>query len=235
MKIQPLASGSKGNCYLIEDDCTSLLVECGITIRRIREGLNFKLRGISATLISHEHSDHGKAVEPLLRMEIDCWMSRGTAGRLLLPHMHSHHRLHFAMSGQRFEVGTFAVMPFSTVHDAAEPLGFLLASGRGKLLYATDTACIPARFSGLTHIMIECNYQEQLLMSRLKDGKVDPALDLRVRHSHMSQESVCKFLGLQDLSLLCEVWLLHISAENVDIRSMTSAIRSVVNCPVFVA
>lgn len=55
IEIKPLASSSKGNCYLISDNTTKIMIECGITIDRIRKGGDYKLSEIKACLISHEH------------------------------------------------------------------------------------------------------------------------------------------------------------------------------------
>lgn len=55
MKIKVIASGSKGNCYLIDDGETKLLIECGIPFKQIQIGCDFKLSSVAACLVSHEH------------------------------------------------------------------------------------------------------------------------------------------------------------------------------------
>jgi len=55
MKIESLASSSKGNCYIISDEKTSLMIECGLSINSIRKKGGFKVREIQGCLISHEH------------------------------------------------------------------------------------------------------------------------------------------------------------------------------------
>jgi len=92
---------------------------------------------------------------------VDAYLSQGTAEALGL----DGHRWHAVLAGQQFEVGTLNILPFETEHDAAEPLGFLLQSRLTgeKLLYATDTYYIRYWFTGLTHIMIECNYIPDIL------------------------------------------------------------------------
>ena len=53
--IKTLASGSSGNCYLISDDTTTLLIECGLTVQKIKQGLKYRLSGVDGCLISHQH------------------------------------------------------------------------------------------------------------------------------------------------------------------------------------
>lgn len=231
MQIRALASSSRGNCYRITDGQTAILLEAGMPLKRISEGLFFRLRDISASLVTHEHKDHAKGAAALMDAGIDCWMSLGTADALGL----SGHRLHIARAGQRFEVGSWAVMPFATIHDAREPLGFLLASGREKLLFLTDSAYVPSRFSGITHVMIEANYQEEILRENIASGRVSPAQKNRLLMSHMSLENVCRFLEILDTSSLQEVWLLHASDGNSDAETMVARVSELVNCPVFVA
>jgi hypothetical protein len=168
IEILPLASGSKGNCYRITDGRAPLLLECGIPFREIQKGLNFRTSELAGVLVSHEHKDHSKAVRDMMKAGIDCYMSQGTAEALRV----SGHRLHIVKAKQQFRVGTWTILPFDTVHDASEPLGFLLASGKEKLLFATDTSYIRYRFKGLTHIMIEANYQREILEHGVEEGLV---------------------------------------------------------------
>jgi len=152
--ITVLASGSRGNCYHITDGRTPLLLECGIPFREIQKGLHFRVSEVAVCLVSHEHQDHCRAVKDLMKAGIDCYMSRGTAETLGV----SGHRLHIIKARQQFKKGTWTILPFETQHDAAEPLGFLMANQDGeKLLYATDTYYIRYKFQGLTHLMLECN------------------------------------------------------------------------------
>ena len=89
MDIKVLSSGSRGNAYLVSDGVTPILLECGIPIKRIREGLGFKLGEVAGCLISHEHQDHSKAIRDVLRMGVYVYTSPGTIEALGL----DNHRL----------------------------------------------------------------------------------------------------------------------------------------------
>lgn len=230
--ILPLASGSKGNCYRITDGRTPLLLECGIKYKDIQRALKFRVSEIAGCLVSHEHIDHSKACKDLMKAGIDCYMSRGTTGALGL----SGHRLHIIQKKQQFKLGTWTILPFETQHDAQEPLGFLLANQYGeKLLYATDTYYIRYRFQGLTHIMIECNYSLDILRNNVANGSVEPALKNRILKSHFSLENVKKFLQVNDLGKVQEIWLLHLSDGNSDAERFKREIQSLTGKPVYIA
>ena len=232
IEILPLASGSRGNCYRIDDGRTPLLLECGIPFREIQKGLHFRVSEVAVCLVSHEHQDHSKAVRDVMKAGIDCYMSQGTAEALGI----SGHRLHIIKAKQQFRIGTWTILPFETQHDAAEPLGFLLANKTGeKLLYATDTYYIRYRFRGLTHIAVECNYSMDILRANIEAGLVEPALKKRILKSHFSLEHVKEFLKANDLSKVQEIWLLHLSDGNSDAERFKREIQALTGKPVYIA
>jgi len=207
MEVKILASSSAGNCAIVSGAMTSVMLDCGILIRRIRQaGVN--LPGIDGCLVSHEHADHAYAALELLRAGVDIYASEYTLAAMGIC---EHHRAHSVAAGQEFKLGTWTVLPFATFHDSEEPLGYLIADCNGnKLLYAPDTGRLPYIFPGLTHILIECNHDPILL------ANADPVVAKRIAINHMSIEAVCEFLSRQELSKLKEVWLLHLSDGNSD-------------------
>jgi phosphoribosyl 1,2-cyclic phosphodiesterase len=213
IEIKCLASGSSGNVYYITDNQTPLLLEAGIPWKRIQQGLNFKTSGIAACICSHEHGDHAKAIKDVMRAGIDVYASRGTLDALGV----TGHRAVTIKAKEQIKIGTWTILPFDTVHDAAEPLGFLLANQAGdKLLFLTDTAYSPYRFSGLNYIMIECNYSLDILRANVENGSVPVELKNRLLKSHFSLQNVKEFLKANDLSRVQEIYLLHLSDGNSD-------------------
>lgn len=231
IEICALASSSRGNCYAITDGRTQLLIECGIRFRDIQRGLGFRVSGLAGCLLSHEHEDHARAVRDLMRAGVDIYASRGTIDALGL----SGHRLRPVRAHQTFTVGTWTVLPFDTVHDAAEPLGFLLASPAGKVLYLTDTAYCKYRFQGLTHLMIEVNYSMDLIRQNVAAGVIPLALKNRILRNHMSLERALDLLRANDLSQVREIWLLHLSDGNSDAERFKQEIMELTGKPVYVA
>jgi len=231
INVQVVASGSGGNCYRVSDGATAVLLEAGIAFKRIREALGFQVSDLAGCLLSHEHGDHVKAVRDLAKAGVDVYASAGTAEALGLVG----HRFHIVRARVAFAIGSWTVLPFETVHDAAEPLGFLLTSGAEKLLFATDTAYLKFRFPGLTHIMVEANYDLPVLKANVASGLVDREVKRRVIRSHMSIDTLCDFLRANELRQLREVILLHLSDDSGDAEGFARRVREIVGRPVRVA
>jgi len=157
-------------------------------------------------------------------------MSNGTAEALEL----SHHRLHIIKAYNQFQVGDWTIMPFETIHDAVEPLGFLMAQGKVKLLFAIDTEYISHRFSGLTHILIGVNYSMEIVKSRLKSGELNSGLWRRIIKSHMSLETLLDFLRANDLGQVRKIYLLHLSDSNSDAKLFKLKVQEVTGKEVIV-
>jgi len=159
-------------------------------------------------------------------------MSKGTSEVLGL----NGHRVHIIEALKQFRIRDWAILPFQTIHDATEPLAFLMANQKGdKILYATDTEYIAYRFTGLTHILIECNYSMKILQNNVANKTVDKDLKRRVIQSHMSLETVCGFLKANNLSKVKEIWLLHLSDTNSDAEGFRRTIRELTGKVVKVA
>lgn len=231
LEIRTLCSGSQGNCYRVSDGRTPLLLECGMRFQEIRKGLDFRVSDIAGCLLSHEHGDHAWAAKDIVRAGVDLYCSRGTADALGL----CGHRVHIIRAKEKFTIGTWTVLPFDTVHDAKEPLGFLLRSGSEKLLFATDTAYIHYRFRNLTHIMVEANYDLETLRENVRLGRVNREVKKRVLKSHMSIQTVLDFLRANNLSRVREIWLLHLSGDNSDARQFKRKVQMLTGKEVRVA
>jgi len=233
MDIRVLASGSSGNCYLVSDGVTPLLLECGLSIKQIRQGLGFGLSTVAACLVSHEHQDHCKAITDVLRAGVYVYTSPGTIGALGL----SGHRLRPIKAMETVRIGTWIVKAFETQHDAQEPLGFLLKSNvtGERLLYATDTYYIRYRFPRLNYIMVECNYAADILEANVKRGSVPEVLKKRLLTSHFSLDNVKEFLKANDLSQVREIWLLHLSDGNSDAERFKREVQALTGRPVYIA
>jgi len=230
--MQTLASGSSGNAYIVTDGTAPLLLEAGISIKELRRKSGFSLGRLEACLISHEHQDHAKATWDVLRAGVGIYASQGTIEALGM----RHHRLHVVQHGEPFQAGTWTIVPFDLIHDAAEPLGFLCSNNAGeKLLFATDTHYIRNRFRGLTHIAVECNFDPDILRANVANGAVNPEVGRRLWARHMSLPVVKDFLTAQDLSRVQEIHLLHLSDKNADAGQFQKAIERLTGIPTMIA
>ena len=232
MEIKVIASGSKGNAYRISDGETSLLLDAGIPINRLQEALNFNLLDIDGCLVTHSHGDHTRAVPALLRLGVDVYTSQGTIDACCL----SGHRIHAVKALAPITIGTLSILPFDVQHDAPEPLGFLVTSMATveKLLYFTDTYYVKYCFSGLTHIMAECNYSEDGIMQSVAAGYIPQELVPRLLKSHMSLEHLLEMLKANDLSQVKQIYLLHLSDNNSDEKLFKAEVQKLTGTEVYV-
>lgn len=212
MKIDAYFSGSNGNCYRLTGGNSTLLLEAGVKIHQIQQAVHYKMASIDGVLLTHEHGDHSHAVKALIKRGIKVYTSAGTANALGLGE-NDYCQLE-AM--KQVKIGEFAVLPFATKHDAAEPLGFYIAQGGERLVFATDTYNVPNTFAKVTYWMLECNYSEYILKKNIDSGKTPKRLASRLLKSHFSIENLLRFLSKQDLSYTRKIYLLHTSQNNGD-------------------
>lgn len=232
INIKTLASGSKGNAYLIDDGVSQLLLECGISYKEIQKRLSFDTKRIVGCLLTHEHKDHSKGLKDVVRAGINTYMSKGTAEAEGI----EHHRIKIIENKKQFKVGPFTVLPFDVEHDVAEPFGFLIMNEQGeKLLFATDTYYVKYKFNGLTHLMIECNYSQEILDDNIINGRIPQIMKRRLMQSHFSLENVIEFLKANDLSKVDEIHLLHLSDTNSNEKEFKNTIQEVTGKRVIIA
>lgn len=223
MKFKTIASGSSGNCYLLETDTGSLLIEAGIPIKKIKRALGFDFSNIQGCLITHEHGDHSKAINDIAKLGIDVYASEGTLKALNC----TGHRFIPMKAKKAKTIGEFEVLAFDTEHDSVEPIGFLIRHENKKMLFATDTYYLRYKFNGLTHIAIECNYVRSVMEEGLESGTIDIKRVARTMKSHMSLENLIEFLKANDLSKVQEIHLLHLSDDNSSIPIIKDEIKKI--------
>lgn len=216
MKVYCLASGSSGNSYAVDDGESVLLLEAGLPASRIMQGYLDLLPRCAGCLITHEHQDHTKGAASLCSRGIDLYMTAGT--QHALGDFKCPYRIHTIWALKQFLIGSWIVLPFGTEHDAAESVGFLLASTvtHEKVLFATDTYYIKYRFSGVSVFMLECNYSMAILKENIKSGAVPASQKDRLLHSHFSLEHLIDFFKTAGLSMAQQIYLLHASYRNGD-------------------
>lgn len=225
MNITIHHSGSAGNLYQIDN----LLIEAGVPIKQIKKALNYGLSEIAGCLITHSHGDHACAARHIMRAGVDCYCSQDTANELGL----SGHRLHIIESGKQIQIDAWAIKPFDLVHDVP-CLGFLLAQGEEKLLYANDTNYVPYRFRGLTHIMLGVNYDTEILVDNITCGYLNPEAGKRILKNHMSLDTAKGFFRANDMSRVEEIYLLHLSDGNSNAEKFKREIEQITGRPVYV-
>ena len=201
--ITTFESGSTGNLHLLEIGGKKILLECGLSMRKITEYLDYNL-DIDFCLLSHYHKDHSKSAVEIMKAGINLHCSVETADYLKL----KSHRLKIIKA--LFPIKNINIYPFRTNHDVDGSLGFIIHHGIERVLFATDTGSMPYKFPGLTHIIIECNYLESII------DELKPEENTRIKKTHMGLQDVLIFLDRNDLSQIREIRLIHLSDRNSD-------------------
>jgi phosphoribosyl 1,2-cyclic phosphodiesterase len=227
-----MASGSSGNATMVSDGNTSLLLDAGISVNLISSGSCFTLSSTAGCLITHSHLDHSTAMKGVAKLGVNVYASQGTLEAVKA----TGHRFIPIKSLEIISIGTFKIMPFDVTHDTPEPLGFLIESilTGEKLIYFSDTAYVKYTFTGLTHIIAECNHGEQELHQSVKNGVIDHVLAKRIAKNHMSVERLAEFFKANDLSYLKQVYLIHLSDNNSHAEKFKETIQRVTGTEVYV-
>ena len=223
MRMCSIASGSSGNCIYVGSDHTHLLVDTGISKKRIEEGLKtLDLKGddLNGILITHEHSDHIQGLGVFSRKyQIPIYATKGTlegiksySGLGKMPEG-LYHPIH---TDEPFTLGDIDIHPFEISHDANEPAGYRLECGGKSVSVATDLGKYDSytvkNLQNLDAVLLEANHDIHML----ETGVYPYPLKRRImgNRGHLSNE--------RSGQLLCEllhdkfgtVVLGHLSKEN---------------------
>lgn len=233
ININPISSGSKGNCYVVDDGLTMLLLDCGISIKQIEVGTGFRPHKIAGVLVTHEHGDHAKSVDKFIKMGTHVY---GPAE--IFKSAPVINTLTYAtpiIDGSKFVVGTWIVTAFACQHDVP-CLGYYLHSTHTgeNLVYFTDTYYIRYTFPDLHYIMAECNNSTDIISKNVESGKVSQGLANRLYQSHMDIDTLEQLLDANDLSKVKRIYLLHLSDNNSDEAEFKRRIQEKAGCEVYV-
>jgi len=189
-----LASGSKGNCVVLEGDSNTVLIDAGLSAKEIlvrMERVGLEAGRIDALLVTHEHGDHTRGVDVLARkLDIPVHATEGTLADFLNYRRTSVKPLihHTCRDKETFSVGDLRIEPFATSHDAAEPCGFIITEGSLRFGYCTDTGIITPHVHDLLRqcdgIVLESNHCPDMLAN----GPYPESLKRRIRskRGHLS-------------------------------------------------
>jgi phosphoribosyl 1,2-cyclic phosphodiesterase len=218
IQLKCLASGSSGNCYLLQaDNGETLVLDCGIGIKEIKKGLNWNVKDVVGAICTHSHQDHSLSVYPLRRMGIPVYAPYISQKPTVIGSG--------AFRIQSFDLTTVDGRWTHTNADGTECpcYGFLITHKEmGKLLYITDTELIKWRFKGINHILLGVNYDKDLV-------DTDNPKANHVFRGHLSIDTACDFVKANDSDSLQNVIMCHLSSENADKDSFIKKMKNAVN------
>ncbi|MEG1068223.1 MAG: MBL fold metallo-hydrolase [Anaerovoracaceae bacterium] len=217
------ASGSTGNCYMVKSDTTIILIDVGISGKKIFEALaqnDLDIENVNGVLITHEHSDHIKSVRIVSKKAENAkvYASRGTWKAI--ENLVSEPQKVVIENRDGFYIGDIFVKPFHLSHDAAEPIGYTLEKDNKRITIATDTGCITDEIFEQLYmadlIVIEANHEVNIL--RMGSYPYNTQQRILSDYGHLSNvttgECLCKVLQEKDSETTLQVILAHMSREN---------------------
>ena len=224
MRYASLASGSKGNCHALTDGRQTLLVDAGISFLQIRTRLDllgWELSQVQAVAFTHEHSDHIAALPVLLKRT--AWSILATEATLEAICRSQGievpiHRWIPLRPGHATLWEGWRILPFSTPHDAADPVAYRIEFAGQTAAVVTDlghpTALVADHCSDVDLLALEANHDVQML----REGSYPATLKARIlsRIGHLSNEATADLLARVRSPRLQAVVLAHLSEQNND-------------------
>jgi phosphoribosyl 1,2-cyclic phosphodiesterase len=225
MKFISFGSGSSGNCYYIASETTAILVDAGISIRRIKryfKDYGIKSPTIKAILITHDHADHIKAAGYISNeLSIPVYTTE-PIHEGMLRNYNAFKKVEAANAryietGNILEIGDLRITAFQLPHDSTENVGYQIETGNSNTLAIMTDVGMPTEtmknvISHCKHIVIEANYDEVML----KNGNYPSHLKARITSGtgHLSNKQTAEFLATNFHEHIANIWLCHLSEEN---------------------
>lgn len=221
MRLCSIASGSSGNCIYVGSEATHLLVDAGISGKRVEEGLKYlelSGRDVDGILITHEHSDHIAGLGVLSRKyEIPIYASKGTIEAILnCKNAPDESLFHEIQADTKVTIKDLTVNPMKISHDAAQPVAYRIGYGSSKVAVCTDLGVFNEYtvecLKGMDALLLEANHD----INMLQVGPYPYYLKQRILgdRGHLSNENSGRLLN----KVLCDktkaVVLGHLSKEN---------------------
>lgn len=223
MRMCSIASGSSGNCIYIGSEQHHILIDAGISGKRVEAGLNsLELSGqdIDGILLTHEHSDHIKGLGVLARKYgFPIYATPGTTAAVkAMTNLGKieeglFHEIH---ADENFRIGDLEIAPFTISHDAAEPVAYRVECGEKKMAVATDlgvyTDYTIDHLQDLDVLLLEANHDIHML----EVGAYPYYLKQRISgdRGHLSNETAGKILCQVLHENMKGIFLGHLSKEN---------------------
>ena len=202
-----VGSGSKGNATLLFNEETLIQIDMGLPMRRITaalESIKKNKSDLQGILITHEHTDHIKNLS-MYKGKVPIYASKGTIDYFD----------HEVVPFDSFEIGTLSVIPFMTSHDAANPVGYVIISGKTKLVYLTDSGYVPEEsldyLKDADYYIMESNHDLKMLMKSNRPA----VLKRRIKGDEGDLSNVDSAIYLSELvgPKTKEIYLAHLSEE----------------------
>jgi phosphoribosyl 1,2-cyclic phosphodiesterase len=223
MKVCSIASGSSGNCIYVGDEKNHILIDAGVSRKRIVEGLQeigVAPEMLDAIFVTHEHTDHIQGINMMVKLfGTPVFATGGTLDGICMKDKKGDigkEKLYQLYADEPVRIGNMKIMPFRMSHDAAEPVCYTVESSGQKVGIATDLGMfddyIIDHLAGCDILLLEANHD----ISMLEAGKYPYQLKCRILgdRGHLSNEASGKLLCRLSQNKLKYAFLAHLSKEN---------------------
>ena len=164
MKINCIGSSSSGNSYVITSNGHNLIVELGCNFKEVLNAVDYDLESVAGALCTHRHFDHAAYIPQALEYQIPVYGNKDVVDKY--PYVH------LLTQKYRYSIGKFKVQCIKVPHNAL-CYSFIIKCPSGeKILFATDLSKFNYKVSGCDVIMMEANYDENLIYEALARGEV---------------------------------------------------------------
>lgn len=207
LTLKCLGSGSSGNSWILDHDGSLLIIDAGVPIKTIKQGVDYNLMGIKGICVTHIHKDHAMAVADLRKMGL----------KVFTPYESEN-------PPKKVDMNPFSVQIFPLPHGEADCYGFYIKFDDHKLLYLTDFEYCPFVFKKNQPdvIICECNYQTKYL-------NLDAENIMHKVTGHCELETCKEFVKTNATDALTTVILTHLGVGTCDGKECVSEIKKVVN------
>ena len=231
MDIKVLASSSLGNAYIVSDGTTSILLDAGIPYKELQVKSDFKVNEVAACLVTHCHLDHARAVKDLVRNAIDVYGLLETLTMLGVT-LNYLHRTHFVEPLKPFKINTFEIMAITMYHDCP-CVGYMVYSEKTgeRLFFATDTYKITVNPQSVDYLILEINYQKEIVNNLVNEGKMEASIRARLLFSHFELSKALNWLKRMDKSRLKRIYVAHLSNGHSNAEVIKKAVIAETGVP----
>lgn len=238
IKIKSFGSGSDGNCYIVSDGTTNIMLECGVNYTYMMSCLRkigISITNIRACLVSHVHSDHCSCINYIANYDIPIICTKQTKEKKLSKFKNKDIKL-LDEYNNIIIIGSIQIMPLKVYHGDADCYGFIFHDKDDTILFLTDFSVMKYDLSNLkfTKVYIETNYNDNVIDKLLMQEDDSKFIKYKRQITvHCSLDNAIRYLKSFDLSKCTKIVGIHLSKELIDSTTVKIQIQQQLAIPTY--
>lgn len=205
--LQVIQSGSSGNAYLVKTALGNVLLECGVPWASVLSALDYNIKDLVAVLCTHAHNDHAQYLQQVRGRTMcnNIWST---------PEVAAEYGVNALQPKTKYTLGGVGIVALPVPHSTeCYAYAIDLPCGEGRLLFATDCGDFPYNVKGVNYMLIEANWDRDIVLERHFEGEGSNASTIG---AHLELEKTLEIVERHRSSMLREVILCHMSARNIN-------------------